>query len=69
MALTAAQCSVEHFAAVTMPLFPGSRVDAFRLSPEPLYNAYLHGQECAASRDLLRSLLKEKQESMYNITE
>ena len=52
---------VQHFAGVTMPLFPRSRVDAFRLAPAPLYTAYLHGMECAQMRDDLRSLLREKQ--------
>lgn len=53
--------AVQHFAGVTMPLFPRSRVDAFRLAPAPLYEAYLHGMECANMRDALRVALHEKQ--------
>lgn len=51
---------VQHYASVAMGLFDGSRIDTFRLAPEPLYDAYLRGAKAgAASR--LRALLQELQ--------
>lgn len=51
---------VQHYAYVAMGLFDGSRIDTFRLAPEPLYDAYLRGAT-AASASRLRALLQELQ--------
>lgn len=52
---------VQHYASVTMPLFDNERIDAYRLVPAVLYDAYIHGVECGEVRDALRLSLEMNQ--------
>lgn len=51
---------VQHYASVTMGLFPNSRIDTFLIAPEILYRAYAQGF-LSEVRHVLQALLREQQ--------